>query len=97
MYDDDGETYAYEHGRSFSQAVTAKQSGDGTVTVTFAKPIGAYPTTITSYRVRVHGVSAGAATWSGQAVTATAVSGRQVLEVVIPAGPAGTVVVRAAR
>jgi alpha-glucosidase (family GH31 glycosyl hydrolase) len=97
VYDDDGETYAYEHGRSFSQAVTAKQSSDGTVTVALAKPTGAYRTTITSYHVRVHGVSAGAATWSGRSVTATAVSGGHVLDVVIPAGQAGTVVVRAVR
>jgi alpha-glucosidase (family GH31 glycosyl hydrolase) len=53
VYDDDGSTYAYEHGRFFSQRITAVQHAN-TTEITFAKPARGYATPITSYVFRVH-------------------------------------------
>ena len=53
VYDDDGHTYAYEHGAYFRQSIQAKQHGAAT-NVTLAAPTGSYTSTIPSYLLRVH-------------------------------------------
>ncbi|HVT11406.1 MAG TPA: TIM-barrel domain-containing protein [Fimbriimonadaceae bacterium] len=79
VYDDDGETYAYERGASFSQEVTATQSGS-TVTIGFAKPKGSYRTSIRRYRIDLH-PGASSAKWNGKTVDTS--------DIVVPAGQAG--------
>jgi alpha-glucosidase (family GH31 glycosyl hydrolase) len=94
VYDDDGETFAYERGEWFSQGVTATVV-NGAVTTVFAKPAGAFHSSVERYRVRVHGMSGGTATWNGRSIAIASASGGAVSEIVIPAGQAGTLVVRA--
>jgi alpha-glucosidase (family GH31 glycosyl hydrolase) len=56
-YDDDGSTYAYEHGAYFSQQLATRRDGSG---ATFdAEPVrGTYKPALKFYLVKVHGVSA---------------------------------------
>src|SRR5262249_46626891 len=58
-YDDDGSTYAYEHGAYFSQRLATHRDGSG---ATFdAGPVhGTYKPVLKYYLVKVHGVSASA-------------------------------------
>lgn len=91
VYDDDGETYAYEQGVFFSQVVTASQTS-GAVTIAFAQPRGTYHSTLTSYRVRIHGGAGASATWNGGAATVSSSGSTRVI--VVPAGQAGTLTVR---
>ncbi|HEX3967431.1 MAG TPA: TIM-barrel domain-containing protein [Edaphobacter sp.] len=53
VYDDDGHTYAYEHGAYFRQRIAAVQHGNVT-TVTLASADGSYASTIPSYLFRIH-------------------------------------------
>jgi alpha-glucosidase (family GH31 glycosyl hydrolase) len=91
VYDDDGETYAYERGGFLSQVVTATEANSG-VSVSFAKPTGTYRSAITTYRVRVHGARGATAAWNGRATTVR--SSGTAVEMVIPAGQAGVLTVR---
>jgi len=91
VYDDDGETYAYEHGAFFAQAVSATQSGTVT-TISFERPKGAYRTAIRSYRVRVHGSASGTATLNGRELPVTPAQGG--IQVTVPAGTAGKLIVK---
>jgi alpha-glucosidase len=53
VYDDDGHTYAYEHGEYFRQEVSAKRSS-GSIEIAVAGATGAYSTQIPNYILRVH-------------------------------------------
>lgn len=59
-YDDDGSTYAYEHGAFFSQRFTARHNGDGTELSTETVR-GSYKPALKYYLVKVHGVTAATA------------------------------------
>ena len=52
-YDDDGATYAYEHGAYFLQRLSA-QATPGTVSLTTAAPSGTYHSALTHYVFAVH-------------------------------------------
>jgi alpha-glucosidase len=52
-YDDDGDTYAYEHGDYFLQRLSAATSGDE-VTLATAAPSGSYRPTLAHYLFAVH-------------------------------------------
>lgn len=55
VYDDDGSTYAYEHGQYFSQNVTATYGDmDQKIHLTFGKPFGGNRPSFTKYRIRTH-------------------------------------------
>ncbi|WP_233839918.1 TIM-barrel domain-containing protein [Dyella sp. 2HG41-7] len=58
-YDDDGGTYAYEHGAFFSQRLTAQRDADGAQFSTDATH-GSYKPALKYYLVKVHGVTAAA-------------------------------------
>ncbi|MDE2150343.1 MAG: DUF5110 domain-containing protein [Gammaproteobacteria bacterium] len=58
-YDDDGETYAYEHGAYFLQRLSTQRIG-GSVRFDTAAPAGAYRPALEYYLVKVHGLAAGA-------------------------------------
>jgi alpha-glucosidase (family GH31 glycosyl hydrolase) len=88
VYDDDGQTYAYERGGFFSQDVAASRKGTGTE-ITLSAPVGRYRTTIKSYWVRVHGVSTSSATFAGRTVRAIHRDAAGTI-FAIPAGRAGT-------
>ena len=53
IYDDDGHTYAYEHGVYFRQQVSATQRGSS-VELDLAPVEGSYASTIPSYLFRIH-------------------------------------------
>jgi alpha-glucosidase (family GH31 glycosyl hydrolase) len=91
VYDDDGETYAYEKGAFFSQIVTATQANGG-ITISLARPTGTYRSSITAYRVRLHGTTAATAAWNGRATTVRSIGA--VKETSIPAAQAGTLIIR---
>jgi alpha-glucosidase (family GH31 glycosyl hydrolase) len=58
-YDDDGKTYAYEHGAYFSQRMTAqRKSGDAVFTT--EAPHGTYKPALKYYLVKIHGLNAAA-------------------------------------
>ena len=56
-YDDDGETYAYEHGAYFLQRLSTQRDGDN-VTFRADAPSGSYRSSLRHYLVRVHGIAA---------------------------------------
>jgi alpha-glucosidase len=56
-YDDDGKTYAYEHGAYFAQRWTAQRKGEETTFTTDA-PHGSYKPALKYYVVKIHGVVA---------------------------------------
>jgi len=56
-YDDDGETYAYEKGVYFLQAMTTRK-GEGAIDFTLAAPTGAYKSALRWYLLAVHGGAA---------------------------------------
>jgi alpha-glucosidase len=60
-YDDDGDTYAYEHGAFFSQRLIAERRPDGVVFSTEASH-GSFKPTVKYYLVKVHGVAASSVT-----------------------------------
>jgi alpha-glucosidase len=57
-YDDDGDTYAYEHGAYFSQRMST-QSVDGGAVFEIEGAKGSFKPALKYYVVRVHGVTAG--------------------------------------
>jgi len=92
VYDDDGETRAYERGVYFSQAVTCRQLSDQ-AEIDFAQPRGSYVSPIATYRIVLHIPTAGKASWNGGPVTGSWV-GREKMEFQVPAGKAGRLIVR---
>ena len=56
-YDDDGETYAYQHGDYYQQRLATRRNGD-TVSFSIAAPEGSYRPALRGYLVRVHGIAA---------------------------------------
>ncbi|MDE2279487.1 MAG: DUF5110 domain-containing protein [Xanthomonadaceae bacterium] len=64
-YDDDGETYAYQHGDYYLQRLATQRSGD-TVSFSAAAPQGSYRPALRHWLVRVHGIAAASIT-AGQA------------------------------
>jgi Alpha-glucosidases, family 31 of glycosyl hydrolases len=61
-YDDDGETYAYEHGAFYRQTVTAVVDR-GIVRIAITAPEGSFRPALRWYVVRVHGISAAKPGW----------------------------------
>ncbi|GGA48034.1 TIM-barrel domain-containing protein [Dyella nitratireducens] len=59
-YDDDGSTYAYEHGVYYAQRLSAQRNTDG-VEFSIDPPHGSYKPELTYYLVKVHGVAAATA------------------------------------
>jgi alpha-glucosidase (family GH31 glycosyl hydrolase) len=86
IYDDDGESYAYESGTFFKQPVTVK----GT-TITIASREGTYPSPIRYYILRVHGSAATSATMDGKPMEQSAWSRAKDVygDVTIVRAPAG--------
>jgi alpha-glucosidase len=56
-YDDDGNTYGYEHGAYYRQAIHAAKTQDGAI-VDLDKPSGSFHPALRSYVVRIHGIAA---------------------------------------
>ncbi|WP_329741991.1 TIM-barrel domain-containing protein [Dyella sp. A6] len=56
-YDDDGSTYAYEHGVYFSQELGTQRTGNE-VTFTTKAPSGTYKPALKDYLVAIHGITA---------------------------------------
>jgi len=56
-YDDDGETWAYEHGAYFLQRLGARRDGQE-VTFRAGAPTGSYRPALRAYLVRIHGIAA---------------------------------------
>lgn len=52
-YDDNGETYAYEHGAFYNQNISATKDASGTH-IHFAAPSGSYTTPLRTWLVRLH-------------------------------------------
>jgi alpha-glucosidase len=71
MYDDDGASYAYEKGAYFKQAIRAGWA-KGSFSVDLLAPEGTFATTVTSYDVRLHGVTVGALRWHGREISESA-------------------------
>ena len=92
IYDDDGETRAYERGVYFSQAVTCRQLSDQ-AEIDFAQPRGSYASPIATYRIVLHIPTVGKASWNGGPVAGSWV-GRGKMEFQVPAGNAGRLIVR---
>jgi alpha-glucosidase (family GH31 glycosyl hydrolase) len=61
-YDDDGSTYAYEHGVSFSQTLTVQRKGDtvrgDTVRVDIGAASGSFRPALKFYLLKIHGIAA---------------------------------------
>ncbi|SFL18638.1 TIM-barrel domain-containing protein [Rhodanobacter glycinis] len=68
-YDDDGDTYAYEHGHYFSQQLTTQREGDS-VHVDIAASRGSYAPALKFYLLKVHGAQAANVTDHGHALPA---------------------------
>jgi hypothetical protein len=64
-YDDDGETYAYQHGAYFSQRLGLQRTGDG-VRVDLAAAHGSYAPALKFYLLKIHGAPAAAVTANGR-------------------------------
>lgn len=58
-YDDDGETYAYQHGAYYAQRLATQKTGT-TVSFSAAAPMGSYRPALRHWLVRVHGIAAAA-------------------------------------
>lgn len=56
-YDDDGDTYAYEHGHYYLQQLGAQRTAQG-ATLTVAAPQGSYMPALKTYLFAVHGFAA---------------------------------------
>ncbi len=56
-YDDDGDTYAYEHGAYFSQKLSLQRSGDA-VHVDISASNGSYAPALKFYLLKIHGAQA---------------------------------------
>jgi alpha-glucosidase (family GH31 glycosyl hydrolase) len=56
-YDDDGESYAYQHGAYYLQRLATRRDGDA-VSFSVAAPEGSYRPALRGYLVRVHGLAA---------------------------------------
>lgn len=66
FYDDDGVSYAYEHGAYFKQAVTVQRKRSR-VQLVFSAPEGTFHSALKTYLVVVHGVAAKKAALEGLA------------------------------
>jgi len=66
-YDDDGNTYDYEHGAYFSQPLAVQRQGD-TVRVETGAVSGSFRPALRFYLLKVHGSAAGAVTANGKAL-----------------------------
>jgi alpha-glucosidase (family GH31 glycosyl hydrolase) len=64
-YDDDGETYAYQHGAYFSQRLNLQRTGDG-VRVDLAAASGSYAPALKFYLLKIHGTPAAGVTANGK-------------------------------
>ncbi|HYK53686.1 MAG TPA: TIM-barrel domain-containing protein [Candidatus Eremiobacteraceae bacterium] len=64
-YDDDGETYAYEHGDNYSQQLTSTWSGGGENFVA-ETPTGSYTPALRAFLLKVHGIAARSAMIDGR-------------------------------
>lgn len=63
-YDDDGNTYAYEHGDYYLQRLSTQKTADG-ATFTIGSAQGSYQPALRDYIVKVHGVAATSVTGGG--------------------------------
>ncbi|TAN02626.1 MAG: glycoside hydrolase family 31 protein [Rhodanobacteraceae bacterium] len=70
-YDDDGETYAYEKGAYFLQAMTTHRQGDR-IDFTLAAPQGSYKPALRWYLLAIHGGGAKTVRVNGKPVDAVA-------------------------
>jgi len=68
-YDDDGDTYAYEHGAYFSQKLSLQRSGDS-VHVDIAASSGSYAPALKFYLLKIHGAQATGVTDHGRTLPA---------------------------
>lgn len=66
-YDDDGDTYAYEHGGYFLQTLAVQRNGDD-VRFEAAAPSGSFRPALAWYLVKVHGIAAGGVSGDGLAL-----------------------------
>ena len=66
-YDDDGDSYAYEHGAYFVQRIGTQRLG-GSVRLTLSPPQGGFRPALRTYLFAVHGISARALRSSGDAL-----------------------------
>ena len=64
-YDDDGATYAYEHGDYFLQTLGAQRRGQS-VSIDTATPEGRFRPALAWYLVKVHGIAAGVVSEDGE-------------------------------
>src|SRR6185312_2840170 len=70
-YDDDGSTYAYEHGAYFRQSLSLQQHGD-TVTFRTGKPEGSFHPALRTWLLKIHGHAAQAVQVDGKPLAAQA-------------------------
>ncbi|WP_395119902.1 TIM-barrel domain-containing protein [Rhodanobacter sp. FW102-FHT14D06] len=70
-YDDDGSTYAYEHGAYFRQSLSLQQHGD-TVTFRTGKPEGSFHPALRTWLLKIHGHTAQAVQVDGKPLAAEA-------------------------
>jgi alpha-glucosidase (family GH31 glycosyl hydrolase) len=68
-YDDDGSSYAYEHGAYFRQSLSLQQHGD-TVTFQTAKPEGSFQPALRTWLLKIHGHAAQALQVDGKPLAA---------------------------
>lgn len=73
-YDDDGATYAYEHGAYFSQRLTTRRHDDGALFAIEA-PHGSFKPALKYYLVKLHGLAAGGIHANGGALKSYASEG----------------------
>jgi len=66
-YDDDGNTYDYEHGAYFSQSLSVQQQGDLVHFETTA-PVGSFKPALKFYLLKIHGDAAAAVTGANGAL-----------------------------
>jgi alpha-glucosidase (family GH31 glycosyl hydrolase) len=66
-YDDDGGSYAYEHGAFFSQRLNTQRAADG-ITFTTEAAKGSFKPMLRTYLVKIHGDAAQHVTANGHAV-----------------------------
>lgn len=66
FYDDDGVSYAYEHGAYFKQTITTQRKRS-TIRLAFSTPEGSFHSALKTYLVVVHGVAAKRAVLEGSA------------------------------
>lgn len=67
FYDDDGDSYDYQHGQFHRQIISAVAHANGT-DIELSANAGAYRSTVKHFILRVHGHAADAVTVNGQAV-----------------------------